>query len=122
MNRSDLLHDIKAAYRSLGLKPTRDTFFYRDKRGTFACPLTACALYRRAFKRNQPYLGLDTRFNPAFVWACHELGGDFAAGLMDAWDGDDKQGDEPEYVEGFAVGRLLAQQLLEPAPQQQAGQ
>jgi hypothetical protein len=100
MNHPELLQDIKAAYRSLGIKPTRRSFFYKDKRGAFACPLTALALYRWAVRRNEPYLTLDT----AFVWACHELGGDFATGLLDAWDGHDEQDDDPEYLGGFRVG------------------
>ena len=41
MNHPELLHDIKAAYRSLGIKPTRRSFFHKDKRGAFACALTA---------------------------------------------------------------------------------
>jgi hypothetical protein len=122
MNAPELLEEVKAAYRSLGLKPVRRSFFHKRKRAAFACPLTALALYRGAVRRNEPYLGLDRAFNPAFVWACNELGGDYATGLMDAWDGHEKQGDDPEYLEGFAAGRLLAQELLEPPPQQQTGE
>jgi hypothetical protein len=121
-NDSELLQEVKAAYRSLGLKPTRHSFFYKDKRGAFACPLTALALYRGAVKRKTPYLGLDITLNPAFLWACDELGGDFANGLMDGWDGHDQQCDDSEYLEGFAVGQLLAQELLGPVPQQQTGE
>ena len=69
MNHPELLHDIKAAYRSLGIKPTRRSFFHKDKRGAFACALTALALYRHGVRKNKPYLTLDTAFNPAFVWA-----------------------------------------------------
>jgi hypothetical protein len=122
MNAFALLQEAKAAYRSLGLKPTRRTFFYKDKRGAYACALTALALDRGAVRGKEPYLGLDTAFNPAFVWACNELGGDFATGLMDAWDGHENQGDDQEYVEGFALGRLLADELLEPVSQRQTGE
>jgi hypothetical protein len=122
MNGTELLKEVKAAYRSLGLKPTRRTFFFKRKRAAFGCPLTALALYRVAVRKNEPYLGLDRAFNPAFVWACDELGGDFATGVMDGWDGHEKQGDDPEYLEGFAAGRLLADELLEPVSQQQSGQ
>jgi hypothetical protein len=121
MNAPELLGEVKAAYRSLGLKPTRRSFFYKRKRAAFACPLTALALYRGAVRRNEPYLGLDTAFNPAFVWACDELGGGFVTGLMDAWDGHEEADDDPEYLDGFAAGRLLAQELLGPASQQQTG-
>jgi hypothetical protein len=41
---------------------------------------------------------------------------------MDAWDGHDKAADDPGYLEGYAVGRLLAQELREPASQQQTGE
>jgi hypothetical protein len=122
MNHSYLLHDIRAAYRSLGIKPTRRSFFFKDKRGAFACALTALALYRHGVRKNEPYLTLDRALNPVFVWACHDLGGDFATGLMDAWDGHEPQGDDPEYLGGFRVGRRLAEELLEPAPQEKIGQ
>jgi hypothetical protein len=121
MDLSELLHDIKAAYRCLGLKPTRRTFFFKDKRGAFACALTALALYRHGVRRNEPYLTLDTVFNPAFVWGWNELGGNFVSGLMDAWDGHEPQDGEPAYLDGFAAGRLLAAELLGPAPQEEGG-
>jgi hypothetical protein len=121
MNAPALLEEVKAAYRSLGLKPTRRTFFFKDKHAAFACPLTVLALYRGAVRRNEPYLGLDTAFNPAFVWACNEPGGDCASGVMDAWDGHEATDDDPEYVEGLAAGKLLAQEQREPASQQQTG-
>jgi hypothetical protein len=122
MSGSALPEEVKAAYRSLGLRPTRRSFFFKRKRVAFACPLTALALYRGAVGRNEPYLGLDTAFNPAFVWACDELGGDFVTGLMDAWDGHDKAADDPEYLQGYAAGRLLADELLEPVSRQQTGE
>jgi hypothetical protein len=103
MNAPKLLEEVKAAYRSLGLKPTRLSFYFKRKGAAFACPLTALALYRGAVRRNEPYLGLDRAFNPAFVWACDER-------------------DDPEYVEGFAAGKLLAQELLGPVSQQQHGE
>jgi len=115
MNRPELLQEIIAAYRSLGLRPTRRSFFFKHKRRAFACPLTALALYRGAVKRNEPYLGLDTAFNPAFVWACDEFGGDFATGLLDVWDGHGKQHNDPEYREGYDLGAALAQEIL-PGP------
>jgi len=116
------LQEIVAAYRTLGLRPTRRSFYFKRKRRAWACPLTALALYRGVIKRNEPYLGLDTAFNPAFLWACNEFGGDYATGLLDAWDGHGKQGDDPDYLEGFAVGRLLSRELLEPVFQQQTGE
>lgn len=112
---NDLLQEIAAAYHSLGLRPTRRSFYYKHKRRAFGCPLTALAIFRGAVKGNEPYLGLDTAFNPAFLWACEEFGGDYATGLMDAWDGHEKSTDDPEYVEGYELGAALAQEIL-PAP------
>jgi hypothetical protein len=120
MNRPELLQEIRDAYQTFGLKPTRSSFFIKRKRGGFACPLTALALSRGAVTRKSAYLGLDTAFNPAYVWACNELGGDWTSGFMDAVDGREKAGDEPEYLEGFAAGEPVAQDLFEPLPPQQA--
>jgi hypothetical protein len=116
MTGPEMLQEIRDAYRTFGLKPTRSSFFIKQKRGGFACPLTALALSRRAVTRKSAYLGLDTAFNPAYMWACNELGGDWTAGFMDGVDGHDKAGDEPEYLEGFAVGQLVARDMFEPLP------
>lgn len=109
IDTSTLLRETIAAYDAQHLRPTRGTFFTPEG---FACPLVALALYRGVVSRGHPDLSLERAANPAFDWACTELGEDFTFGLLDGFDGKPANRAGSLYLDGFGLGTALAKLLL----------
>ena len=102
-----LLNEFKAAYRSQKLRPVRGFFFARGKRVDMACPLVALALHRGAVDQTE-----DDGSNTALEWAVQTFGEHWTIGLLDGFDRQEKARNEPDYMEGYELGTVLAQDIL----------
>jgi hypothetical protein len=116
MNRP-LLEEIKLAYQGQNLKPIRRMFCVHENGVDHVCPLVALAVHRGVVDRADPAVEIDGGANAALDWAAGLWGDDFVIGLLDGWDGQDMGKDNPDYVEGYALGVEAAQQLSPSDPQ-----
>jgi hypothetical protein len=114
------LDEIKAAYKAHRLRPIRPCYFIHGKRYDSASPLVALGVHRGAVDRNDPSVAKDAADNPAVEWAAQTFGEEWSWGFVDGFDLQTERIDDPEYLEGFRLGELLAQEIL-PAPQSYQG-
>lgn len=116
MNRP-LLEEITLAYQSQNLKPLRRMFCIHEKGVDYVCPLVALAVNRGVVDRADPSIEIDGGANAALDWAAGIWGDDFVIGLLDGWDGREQAKDNPDYVDGYALGIEAAQKLVPSDPQ-----
>jgi hypothetical protein len=109
---TELIDEIKTAYKLHGLRPMRGLFFWPGKRYDFACPLVALAIHRGVVKRDDPDLARDDAANAAVEWAAQTLGEEWTLGFLDGFDRQSKRLDNREYDDGFDIGVALAYDIL----------
>lgn len=109
---SQLLEEIKDAYRQQKLRPVRGFFFVPGKRVDLGCPFVALALHRGVVDRADPELARNDAANIALGWAAEAFGENWTIGFMDGFDRQEMAGNYPSYVEGFDLGAALAQEIL----------
>ena len=106
-----LLAEIVTAYQTQNFKPLRRMFCVHEKGVDHVCPLVCLAVHRGVVDRADPAIEIDGGANAALDWAAQLWGEDFVIGLLDGWDGQEQAKNDPDYVEGHALGIEAAHQL-----------
>ncbi len=106
-----LLDEIKVAYQAQNLVPIRRCFFRQENGVDYACPITCLAIHRGVATKDDSDLAKDKADNLALEWASQTFGEDFIWGVISAWDGQEMVKDDPEYLDGYALGLAAVEQL-----------
>ena len=101
----------RLAYQAQNLVPIRRCFFRQENGVDYACCITCLAIHRGVAKKTILIWLTDRADNIALEWASQTFGEDYIWGVISAWDGQEMVKDDPEYLDGYALGLAAVEQL-----------
>ena len=111
---TELLAEIKLAYKTHGLRPIRGFFFIRRGNNNFACPLVALAIHRGIMNGVEPGFEFEGGAVDAgsIEAIAKQFGDQWVKGFLAGFDGQPVGDSDDKYQEGFGFGEVLAQEIL----------